>query len=116
MAELDLTGGMDEARGDIADLLGKEERKILTTGNAEIDKKIAGHVLSEICDGACIQLGIGGMPNALGKMIAESDLKNLGVHTEMLVDGFVEIAAAGVVNGSCKNIDRGRGMWNAVLY
>ena len=75
---------------------------------SEIDKKIAGHVLSEICDGACIQLGIGGMPNALGKMIAESDLKNLGVHTEMLVDGFVEMAAAGVVNGSCKNIDRGR--------
>lgn len=74
----------------------------------DIDKKIAGHVLSEICDGACIQLGIGGMPNALGKMIAESDLKNLGVHTEMLVDGFVEMAAAGVVNGSCKNIDRGR--------
>ncbi|WP_214035024.1 ATPase domain-containing protein [Methanospirillum sp.] len=40
MAELDLSGGED-ARGDIADLLGKEERKILTTGNAEIDKKIA---------------------------------------------------------------------------
>lgn len=40
MAELDLSGG-DESRGDIADLLGKEERKILTTGNAEIDKKIA---------------------------------------------------------------------------
>jgi hypothetical protein len=40
MAELDLTSGMDEARGDIADLLGKEERKILTTGNAEIDKKL----------------------------------------------------------------------------
>ena len=40
MAELDLSGGED-TRGDIADLLGKEERKILTTGNAEIDKKIA---------------------------------------------------------------------------
>ena len=49
MAELDLTGGMDEARGDIADLLGKEERKILTTGNAEIDKKIAdGHPLGSL--------------------------------------------------------------------
>ena len=40
MAELDLTASED-SRGDISDLLGKEERKILTTGNAEIDKKIA---------------------------------------------------------------------------
>lgn len=75
---------------------------------SEIDKKIANYVLSEIQDGACIQLGIGGMPNALGKMIAESDLKDLGVHTEMLVDGFVDMVEAGRVNGMRKNIDRGR--------
>lgn len=75
---------------------------------SDIDKMIANHVISEICDGACVQLGIGGMPNALGKMIAESDLKNLGVHTEMMVDGFVDMVESGVVNGSCKNIDRGR--------
>ncbi|MBR0596936.1 acetyl-CoA hydrolase/transferase C-terminal domain-containing protein [Sinanaerobacter chloroacetimidivorans] len=75
---------------------------------SEIDKKIADHVLSEIRDGSCIQLGIGGMPNALGKMIAESDLKDLGVHTEMLVDGFVDMVEAGRVTGMCKNLDRGR--------
>lgn len=75
---------------------------------SEIDKKIADHVLSEIQDGACIQLGIGGMPNALGKMIAESDLKDLGIHTEMLVDGFVDMVEAGKVTGMRKNIDRGR--------
>lgn len=73
-----------------------------------IDKMIADHVLSEIRDGACIQLGIGGMPNALGKMIAESDLKDLGVHTEMLVDGFVDMVEAGRVTGMRKNIDKGR--------
>lgn len=75
---------------------------------SEIDKKIADYVLSDIQDGSCIQLGIGGMPNALGKMIAESDLKNLGIHTEMLVDGFVDMVEAGRVNGSQKNIDKGR--------
>ena len=75
---------------------------------SEIDKKIADHVLSDIHDGSCIQLGIGGMPNALGKMIAESDLKDLGVHTEMLVDGFVDMVEAGRVTGLCKNIDKGR--------
>ncbi|HML38471.1 MAG TPA: acetyl-CoA hydrolase/transferase C-terminal domain-containing protein [Bacillota bacterium] len=75
---------------------------------SEIDKQIANHVLSEIHDGACIQLGIGGMPNALGKMIAESDLKDLGVHTEMLVDSFVDMVEAGRVTGLKKNIDKGR--------
>ncbi len=75
---------------------------------SEIDKRIADHVLSEIPDGACIQLGIGGMPNALGKMIADSDLKDLGVHTEMLVDGFVDMVEAGRVTGMKKNLDKGR--------
>lgn len=75
---------------------------------SDIDKMIADHVLSEIPDGACIQLGIGGMPNALGKMIADSDLKDLGIHTEMLVDGFVDMVEAGRVTGMKKNIDKGR--------
>ncbi|WP_407312336.1 acetyl-CoA hydrolase/transferase family protein [Desulfosporosinus sp. SB140] len=75
---------------------------------SEIDKQIAAFVLPEISDGACIQLGIGGMPNALGQMIAESDLKDLGIHTEMLVDGFVDMVEAGKVTGKCKKLDRGR--------
>ncbi|MDQ7094416.1 acetyl-CoA hydrolase/transferase C-terminal domain-containing protein [Desulfosporosinus sp. PR] len=75
---------------------------------SEIDKQIAAYVLPEIEDGACIQLGIGGMPNALGQMIAASDLKDLGIHTEMLVDGFVDMVEAGKVTGKCKNLDRGR--------
>ncbi|HWQ78303.1 MAG TPA: acetyl-CoA hydrolase/transferase C-terminal domain-containing protein [Anaerovoracaceae bacterium] len=88
---------------------GRQGLPILpTAAPSEIDKKIADHVLSEIHDGACIQLGIGGMPNALGKMIAESDLKDLGIHTEMLVDSFVDMAEAGRVTGMRKNIDKGR--------
>ena len=56
-------------------------------------------------DGACLQLGIGGMPNAVGSLIAESDLKDLGVHTEMYVEAFVDIAKAGKITGARKNID-----------
>ena len=48
------------------------------------------------------------MPNAVGSLIAESDLKDLGVHTEMYVDAFVDIAKAGKINGSKKAIDRYR--------
>ena len=74
----------------------------------EVDKAVAKLIVDEIPNGACLQLGIGGMPNAVGSLIAESDLKDLGVHTEMYVDAFVDIAKAGKINGSKKNIDRFR--------
>lgn len=74
----------------------------------EIDKAVAKLIVEEIPNGACLQLGIGGMPNAVGSMIVDSDLKDLGVHTEMYVDAFVKIAKAGKINGSKKNIDYGR--------
>ena len=74
----------------------------------DVDKKVAQLIVDEIPNGACLQLGIGGMPNAVGSLIAESDLKDLGVHTEMYVDAFVDIAKAGKINGSKKNIDRFR--------
>lgn len=74
----------------------------------EIDEKVAKYIVEEIPNGACLQLGIGGMPNAVGSMIAESDLKDLGVHTEMYVDAFVDIAKAGKITGALKNIDKGK--------
>lgn len=74
----------------------------------EIDQAVAKFIVNEIPDGACLQLGIGGMPNAVGSLIAESDLKDLGVHTEMYVDAFVDIAKAGKITGARKNIDKGR--------
>jgi acyl-CoA hydrolase len=48
------------------------------------------------------------MPNAVGMLIADSDLKDLGVHTEMYVDAFVDLTIQGKINGSRKNIDRFR--------
>ena len=75
---------------------------------SDVDKAVAKLIVEEIPNGACLQLGIGGMPNTVGSMIAESDFKDLGVHTEMYVDAFVDIAKAGKINGSKKTIDRGR--------
>ncbi|MCH5265163.1 MAG: butyryl-CoA:acetate CoA-transferase [Lachnospiraceae bacterium] len=74
----------------------------------EVDQAVAKQIVAQIPNGACLQLGIGGMPNAVGSLIADSDLKDLGVHTEMYVDAFVKIAKAGKINGSRKNINRGR--------
>lgn len=82
--------------------------ELASAAPTEVDKKVAELIVPEIHDGDCLQLGIGGMPNAVGMMIAESDLKDLGVHTEMYVDAFVKIANAGKINGSKKSIDPGR--------
>ena len=60
----------------------------------EIDRKIAGHILPYLVDGATLQLGVGSMPNALGKLIAKSDLKDLGMHTELCSDAFLSLYKA----------------------
>ena len=75
---------------------------------SEIDEAVAKLIVPEIPDKACLQLGIGGMPNAVGSLIAQSDLKDLGVHTEMYVDAFVDIANAGKINGLYKAHNKGR--------
>ena len=76
-------------------------------GASEIDETVAKLIVEEIPDNACLQLGIGGMPNAIGSLIAKSDLKGLGVHTEMYVDGFVDIANEGKITGANKSLDKG---------
>ena len=78
----------------------------------EVDRAVAKLIVEQIPNGACLQLGIGGMPNAVGEMLAESDLKDLGVHTEMYVDAYVELAKAGKVTCARKNIDRGRQVYS----
>lgn len=82
--------------------------QLSSTPLTEIDNKVAQLIVEEIPNGACLQLGIGGMPNAVGMQIADSDLKDLGVHTEMYVDAFVDMSLHGKINGSRKTIDRYR--------
>ena len=46
-----------------------------------VEEQIAESIVDRMTNGACIQLGVGGMPDAIGKLIAESELKDLGIHT-----------------------------------
>lgn len=75
---------------------------------SDVDVAVAKLIVPEIPNGATIQLGIGGMPNAVGAMIVESDLKDLGVQSEMYVDSFVDMSLAGKITGKYKKIDRFR--------
>jgi acyl-CoA hydrolase len=65
-------------------------------------------VLTHIRIGCTIQLGIGGMPNALGTLITETDLKDLGGHTEMLGEAYMDMIESGKMNNSKKTLDRGK--------
>lgn len=81
----------------------------------ETDKKIAENIMPYIRDGANIQLGIGGMPNVIGQMIARSDLKDLGMYTEMICDGFLDMYEAGRLTNKYNRVGGGRGVWSVTL-
>ena len=68
------------------------------------DQAIAGFVAERIPDGACLQTGIGSIPNAI--MSALRDHRDLGIHTELLSDGVVDLVELGVVNGVRKTHNR----------
>jgi acyl-CoA hydrolase len=72
----------------------------------DTDIIIARHLMKEIEDGSCLQLGIGGLPNVIGEMIANSDLKDLGLHTEMMVDSCVDLYEKGRITGARKVVDK----------
>lgn len=75
---------------------------------SDIDRAVAANAMELLEDRACLQLGIGAMPNAIGSMIADSDLKDLGIHTEMLVDSFVDMYESGRITGKYKTLDKGK--------
>ena len=79
------------------------------------DIRIADHILPYIVDGATIQIGIGSMPNLVGKRIAESDLKDLGMHTELCGDAYYEMYKAGKLTNKRKTSQPGKGVTGMVF-
>ena len=77
--------------------------------------KIAEHILPFIVDGATIQLGIGGLPNVVGKMLVQSDLKDLGMHTELCGDAYYELFRAGKLTNSRKTYQPHKGVTGMVF-
>jgi acyl-CoA hydrolase len=82
---------------------------------SEVDKTVARLIAAEIEDGSCLQIGIGGMPNAVCSMLKDAGVKELGVHTEMLVDGMIELYEAGIITGSRKQMNRGQMVFTFAL-
>ncbi|MBO4466844.1 MAG: 4-hydroxybutyrate CoA-transferase, partial [Bacteroidales bacterium] len=68
--------------------------------------EIGRHCAELIPDGACLQMGIGAMPNAICSALTGH--KHLGLHTEMFSDGALRLIKSGVIDGAAKEIDRGK--------
>jgi itaconate CoA-transferase len=79
----------------------------------DTDRQIAAHVLPMIQDGACVQFGVGGVPNIIAGEL--TDRKDLGVHTELLSDGIASLIACGAVTNRRKTIDRGKSIFNVAM-
>jgi len=72
----------------------------------EIEEAIGRNVAALVEDRACLQMGIGGIPNAVLAQLHNH--KDLGVHSEMFSDGILPLVEKGIVTGKYKNIDRGK--------
>ncbi|HEY5144197.1 MAG TPA: acetyl-CoA hydrolase/transferase C-terminal domain-containing protein [Solirubrobacteraceae bacterium] len=74
----------------------------------DADRAVAQLIAAEVEDGSCLQIGIGAMPNAVCSLLRDSGVRDLGVHTEMLTDGIVDLYRAGVVTGARKTLHPGK--------
>jgi len=86
---------------------GNEPMALLPSSEpSEVDKKIAAYIVDMIPDGACFQLGIGGLANAVGFGLRSK--KHLGVHSEMYTESMAVLQAEGIIDNSRKTFMPGR--------
>ena len=102
------------AYGDLIPLerftaLVKDDRLLITkeyVQPSETDLTIGRHCAELVPDGACLQMGIGSLPNAVCSEL--TDHQHLGLHTEMFADGALNLIRKGVIDGAAKKIDTGK--------
>lgn len=83
------------------------------TSISAVEMEIGKHCASLIKDGDCLQLGIGGIPNAVCAQL--TDKKDLGLHSELVGDGVVPLLEAGIINNKKKNTNVGRTVLGAAF-
>ena len=115
-------GGYSFIHVSDVDFICEKDHKIPELPNppiGDVEAKIASFISERIPDGACIQIGIGGVANAVCAQLDSK--KDLGVHTEMLVEAMLDLAQKGVINGKKKNFHPNRitcafGIGSRALY
>jgi 4-hydroxybutyrate CoA-transferase len=80
---------------------------------AEVEEQIAAHITTLIDDGSTLQLGIGGIPNAVLSKL--EGMRDLGIHTEMVSDGVMTAIEKGIITGRRKTLHRGKAVLTFAL-
>lgn len=92
-----------------ADYIVEFNKELPTIGALEpsdVEKTIAEHIASLVDDGATLQVGIGGIPNAVCGLL--SDKKDLGIHTEMFTESMIDLYEQGVITNKKKSLWPGK--------
>jgi acyl-CoA hydrolase len=84
-----------------------------TPAGNTLEMRIGAHVASLVEDGACLQMGIGAIPDAALRCLGGH--KDLGIHTEMFSDGVLRLLEAGAINNSRKKVSKGRSVTGFVM-
>ena len=79
------------------------------------DEQIAANIIPYLRDGMTLQLGIGSLPHAVGNLIAQSDLRDFGMHTELCSDAYLQLYKAGKLTNTYKTINRGKGVLGVAI-
>ncbi|WP_108650485.1 acetyl-CoA hydrolase/transferase family protein [Dongshaea marina] len=87
--------------------------RLPTKAMTDNDHRIADFIIDSIPDGACIQLGIGGVPDAVGKYLL--DKNDLGIHTELMCASLIDLVKNGNVTNKYKNIHRHHTVFNVAM-
>ena len=82
---------------------------------SDVDRAVGRLIADEIEDGACLQVGIGAMPNAVCAALRESGVSKLGIHSEMLTDGMIDLYRSGQATGSEKTLNKGKHVYSFAL-
>jgi acyl-CoA hydrolase len=90
---------------------GRSAAELPDAITTDVDQAIARLIAAEIKDGDCLQIGIGGLPNAVCRAVAQAGVKDLGINTEMMVEGLMELVKAGAATGSRKQVDVGKAVY-----
>ena len=116
-----INGGFDECIhiSDVDYIVEGEHKDVAIPGHGDMpteqERQIANNIIPYIPSGATLQLGIGSLPDTLGKLMAQSDLKDLGMHTELCSDAYLRLFEAGVLTNKKKTLHRGKGLTGMVI-
>lgn len=91
------------------DVIVEDDTPIIELGLpkiGEVEMAIGNNIATLVKDGDCLQLGIGAIPDAVLKFLGEKN--DLGIHSEMISDGVVDLCEKGVITGAAKNFHKGK--------